>query len=522
MKQEKIIYLERKIAIGFILSTQFVKIAIPIIELPWVQSKEAKIIISWCIEYFKKYNKAPKQDIMDIYMQKIREKNIPEKNAAFIEEILEDLSFEAQKEQINIQYLSDQLVQYSKACKMLGYAEQIQDEVQNGNIQEAEKLLTSYIPPQTLKSNGVTPLGEVQQIKDAFLNVLDPVIKLPGDLGDMINHTLTRDSFVALLGQNKSGKSFWLMYLALRAARQNKKVLFLQCGDMSQAQMERRFGIYFGGKSDLNKYCGDLLVPVIDCVHNLTGKCELRHRAGGQDAPGPFSQFKPKALRKTWDFKFNEYTKVFKDYQEHEPCTECRRDKDLRGNYSGSIWYKIRNTVNPLTWKDVYKLNKKFSKLLNNIKLVTYPSDRLTMSGIYAECEILERQGFIPEVVVVDYIDLMASERYDNNLQTREKINKIWQAARTLSQEKRILLLTATQSDTAGFTKINLSKDNFSDSRTKLDHVTAMYGLNCTREERIKGVMRVNDIAGRETEGTNMVYVTHRLQLGKPVLGSFY
>jgi hypothetical protein len=126
------------------------------------------------------------------------------------------------------------------------------------------------------------------------------------------------------------------------------------------------------------------------------------------------------------------------------------------------------------------------------------------------------------DVIIVDYMDLMCPERYDQNLQQREKINKIWQGARTLSQEKRTLFITATQSDTAGFTKISLNKENFSDSRTKLDHVTAMYGLNSTKEERLKGVMRINDIAGRETEGTNMVHVTHRLQLGRPVLGSFY
>jgi hypothetical protein len=522
MKQEKIMYLERKIAIGFIISTEFVKIALPIIELPWVQSKEAKIIISWCIEFYKKYNKAPGSDIHDIYMQKIREKNIPEKNAAFIEEILDDLSLESEKEELNIEYLSDQLVQYSKACKMLGYAEQIQDEVHNGNIQEAEKMLTSYVPPSTLKSNGVTPLGELEQIKDAFLSVSEPVIKLPGDLGDMLNHTLTRDSFVALLGQNKSGKSFMLMYFALRAARQRKKVLFIQCGDMSQAQMERRFGIYFGGKSDLSKYCNEMLVPVIDCVHNLTGKCTLNHREGGADAPGPLSQYNKKALRKSYDFPFKEYIKAFNDYPEHEPCTVCKKDKDLYKNYLGCIWYTKREQVKPLTWKDVYKLNKKFSKILNNIKLVTYPSDRLSISNIYSECEILERQGFMADVIIVDYMDLMSTERYDRDLPQREKINKIWQGARTLSQEKRTLFITATQSDTAGFTKISLNKENFSDSRTKLDHVTAMFGLNSTKEERLKGVMRINDIAGRETEGTNIVHVTHRLQLGRPVLGSFY
>jgi len=522
MKQEKIIYLERKIAIGLIISSQFIKIAVPILELPWVQSKEAKIIMSWCIEYFNKYKKAPGKDINDIYMQKIRDKAITEKQGDFIEDILENLSLESEKEELNIEYLSDQLVMYSKACKMMGYAEQIQDEIQNGNVLEAERLLTSYTPPNTIKSNSVTPLEDVQQIKDAFLNTAQPVISLPGDLGDMVNHTLTRDSFVALLGQNKSGKSFWLEYLAIRAARQKKKVLFMQCGDMSQAQMERRIGIYFGGKSDLKKYCGDLWVPVIDCCHNLTGKCELKHREGGHDAPGPLSQFKHGALRKTWKMNFGIYEKALKEYTDHVPCTECRRDRDLVRNYLGGVWYKKREEVDPLTWKDVYKLNKKFNKLLSNIKLVTYPSDRLTMSGIYSEFEILERQGFIPDVIVLDYIDIMASEKYDRNLPQRERINKIWQNARTLSQEKRILFLTATQSDAPGFNKLYLGKDNFSDSRTKLDHVTAMFGINTSREERIMGITRINDIVGRETEGTHSVYVTNRLQLGRPVLGSFY
>ncbi len=523
MDQKNIIYLERKIAIGMIVSTPFIKIADTIIEIEWVQSKEARMIMRWCLEFYHLYKKAPESEIQSIYMDKVQNTNIQKDHASLIEDILENLSedFEEEKE-INIKYLTDQLVLYAKACKLNGYAEQIQDEVQDGKILEAEQMLINYKPPENIQSNAVTPLNTLQQHKEAFLSVSDPILKFNGDLGDMVNHTMTRESFVVLLGQNKVGKTFWLMKSAIQAAEQGRKVTFFQAGDMSQAQLERRIGIYFAKKSDLKKYCGPLYIPVLDCVYNLTGDCDLKTREGGHKAPGPLESKDEKYIIK--ELSKEELIEAFEDYPDHKPCYNCKRLRsDTPNQFRGSIWYKKKSEVNPLGWKECYKLmNKKYRKIMNRIRIITYSSEGLTMGKVNAELDILERSGFITDVCIMDYMDLLGPDPDTKNLALRDQENKKWQRARRLSQDKRLLLLSASQSDSGGFSKYFLSKENFSEDRRKLDHVTAMYGLNMTDKEKKKGVMRFNDIVGRETEGTSFVYVFNRLQMGQPLLGSFY
>lgn len=522
MNQKDIILLERKIAIGMIACTEYIKTAQSIIELKWIQSQEAKMIIGWCLDFYKKYKKAPKQEIQDIFLEKIRTTNIPEKKAGLVEEILSSLSEELEEENdINVPYLLDQTVTYSKACKLNGYAEQIQEEVQNGNILEAEQILSEYQAPENIASKAVIPLATVNQNRKAFENSASPLLKYPGDLGDLININMTRESFVAFLGQNKSGKSFLLMDAMFRGAAQGKKVLFIQCGDMSEDQMSRRNGIYLTKKSDLQKYCGKLYIPVMDCVHNLNGECDFKHRERRNDS-APLGIYDEKYLRN--DITKDELIEAYEDFPDHRPCYNCKRYRDENSaNFRGSIWYKERPPIEPLNWKYSYKLiQKKYLPLMNRIRLITYPSDNLTMSKLNAETDLLSKKGFDPDIVLLDYMELMAPDTDTKMMSTRDQKNMKWKRGRQYSQERKILFITVDQSDTLGFDKTFLGKSNFSEDRRILDHVTFMAGLNSNNNERLKGIMRINPIVSRESDTNSFVYVFNRLQIGRPILGSFY
>ena len=521
MNQKDLILLERKIAIGMIASTEYLKSAKNIIELKWVQSKEAQMIMGWCIDFHKKYRKAPKSEIQNIFLEKMRTTSIQKNKGLLIEEILESLSDELEEENVfNVPYLVDQTVTYAKVCKLNGYAENIQEEVQNGNILEAELLVSQYQSPEQITSKAITPLKTVQQNKDAFENTTNPLLRYPGDLGHMLNMNMTREGFVCFMGQNKVGKTQALSDAMFRGAAQGKNVLFVQCGDLSENQMNRRNAIYLAKKSDQEQYCGKLLIPIMDCIHNQTGECDLPQRE--KDSHGPLSSFDEKYIRN--DLKYSELKEAFDEFPAHVPCYNCKRNAQLPSKYfKGGIWYRERPRVEPLGWKESYHLiKKKYSKLMDKIRLITYPSDTLTMSALNAETDLLDKQGFTPDIVIIDYIELMAPDYDTKMLATRDQKNMKWKRGRRYSQERKILLLTADQSDAQGFKKTFLGKDNFSEDRRILDHVTFMAGLNVTTEEKKKGIMRINDIVSRETEGTGYVHVMQRLQIGRPVLGSFY
>ena len=101
----------------------------------------------------------------------------------------------------------------------------------------------------------------------------------------------------------------------------------------------------------------------------------------------------------------------------------------------------------------------------------------------------------------------------------------MWKNLRALSQERHVLLITATQADKDSYKKGRLSLSNFSEDKRKLAHVTAQYGLNQDPQGREKklGIMRINEIVVREGEfsSDNEVYVLQDLATGRPFLESF-
>ena len=131
-------------------------------------------------------------------------------------------------------------------------------------------------------------------------------------------------------------------------------------------------------------------------------------------------------------------------------------------------------------------------------RLLTHPAGSITARDIANQISRWADEGWVPEVVVIDYADILGPP--PGLREKRDQINETWQELRALSTKMRGLVLTATQSDTEGYTAWLLSKKNFSDSKTKVAHVTAMIGLNMTESERRQNICRYNYVALREAE----------------------
>jgi replicative DNA helicase len=91
-------------------------------------------------------------------------------------------------------------------------------------------------------------------------------------------------------------------------------------------------------------------------------------------------------------------------------------------------------------------------------------------------------------VVVVDYADnLVPASREDY----RHRVNAVWQGLRKISQERRCLLLTATQTDAASYEKSEIRLGNFSEDKRKYGHVTAIGTIDQDADEREAGEVRL-------------------------------
>ncbi len=99
-----------------------------------------------------------------------------------------------------------------------------------------------------------------------------------------------------------------------------------------------------------------------------------------------------------------------------------------------------------------------FERYKRRFKLITYPAGTLTVTEIRQVLDIWERQdGFVPDVIIIDYADLMSSDDAKVS-EFRHRQDYIWKSLRGLSQERHVLVVTATQADSESYEFIkNLS-----------------------------------------------------------------
>ena len=140
--------IERKIIIGLITSTEYLQQIKPSWNIKLLESAVAKRIAMWCWEYYDAYNKAPGRDLESIYYEHLKSGKLPKDIAEEIEQdILPDLNEEfLQGEELNIPYLVTITKKHFKERALILHSEEIKALVDNDQIEEAEKLITTYTP----------------------------------------------------------------------------------------------------------------------------------------------------------------------------------------------------------------------------------------------------------------------------------------------------------------------------------------------------------------------------------------
>jgi len=509
--------IERKILISLITSTEFCRQIKPHWNPHYLESTIGKHIAAWCWEYYDKYKEAPGRNIEGIYIQKIKE-GLAEDIAEEIEEdILPDLSEEFVEGEWNLQFQIDQTLQFFQERRLVILANQIKGLVEDNKIEDAENLAKAHRTVLNASSNDldISIRKEVyRRLKLAFDALHENLIYYPGALGSFWNAQLVRGGFVALMASEKRGKTFMLIDMALRAAKQGRKVAFFQAGDMTEAQQLRRICIYLAKKSDQERYLGEMYEPVKDCIFNQLDTCTLPERECDY---GVFEDKAEIQIRK--EITKQDLIEAFEDNKEYKPCYNCKK---YYADKLGVPWIKKVNVGNsPLELNEAKRLiHRFFIKHSRVFKLSSHANGTLSIRKVE---EILEgwkeKDGFVPDVIVTDYADLFSEETKE----FRHKQNEIWKGHRALSQTYNALVITATQADADSYEKHTLSLKNFSEDKRKYGHVTSFYALNQDKEGREKaiGLLRINEILIREGENNAIVTVLQNLKRGRPFLGSF-
>jgi hypothetical protein len=317
----------------------------------------------------------------------------------------------------------------------------------------------------------------------------------------------------------KVGKTMLLLDMAIRAMRQGKSVAFFQAGDMTEDQQLMRLAIYLTKRSNKEKYIGSMWQPVRDCIFNQLDECDLDER---ESDVGIFeSKKEDKSDYFAW-YKLENLVKAKSNIPDYKPCHNC---KYWRNNTWGRAFIKKTNVDHVLTYREaLQKTNEFLERNKGQFKMASYANDTLSVPMIDSKLDIWEQQdNFTPELIIVDYADLLTSDKYT---EFRHKQNDIWKGLRGLSQERYALVVSPTQADAESYKSGLLKLSNYSEDKRKYAHVTAMFGLNRDPKgvEKEIGLMRVNEIVAREGmfNTARQVTVLQNLYRGRPVLSSFW
>ena len=509
--------IERLIVIGLISSTEFINEIQQIYSVKYLQASSAKRLAVWCMEYFNKYQKAPGKNIEAIYFEKLNS-GLDKDLAEDIEDIISDLSEEFAESEYDITYLLDQAKKYFSEKHLQKHNEKIAAFLADDKLAEAEAEADNYKPLLKEQLDSLNPNLEtsLNNVDKAFAEAQKPLISYPGALGQFWNDQMVREGFVSLLAAEKRGKTWWLMDFLLRASKQRCRVALFQAGDMSESQMIRRICINLTKTSDREKFCGKHFQPVRDCIKNQMDTCQ------DPDRECSFGIFESKtASQIRTEITLDELKQAYIDEPDYKPCRNC---KAYNKNKWGAVWVEEVKKTNPLTVKKAKEVwEENFIKKKKHLRISTHPNGTLSVSHIKSILSIWEKDGFIPDVIIIDYADLLIDDK--KNTAERDKQNQIWKDLRGLSQAQHCLVVTATQSDADSYDKYRISQKNFSEDKRKYGHVTAMYGLNqdpAGREKKI-GLMRINKLVVREDyfDTIDEVYVLQNIRRGLPYIGSF-
>jgi len=496
--------LERELATGMIVSTQVLQNIQQIWDPELIKVQFVQTVCHWCLEYYNRYETAPGQEIERIFEHYVR-KGLDDDIADPLDDFLKEISDEySRADKFNAEYLCDRIEARFREKAMENLIDDMTTHIENGDVPAAENLMVSYRRPNRHTTEGVSVFEDRDAVWSAYAETQKPLFKFPGFLGRLMNNQFKRKGLVFLMGRAKIGKTWHLMEIAVRAARARCNVAFFSIGDMDQDEMMLRLGCRITGRSPDPNYCHEVLIPVMDCAHNQDNTCDLEQRTcqvGIEGAVLPMDA--PK---------------------EYVPCAECS-ECDFK-KYEGKVWYRQRDAVEPLNKRDHMKANKKFMGRYKGkqFRLFTRANSTTNAQWIQDQLDTVEHyEGWVPDVIVLDYADLLEPLSNDINKQTRDQRNNNLKFLRKIAQERSCLIVSATQADTDGQDAFILTRKNFNEDKRILDHVTALFGLNQTDEEKASGLMRIGTILLRSGnfDTRALATVLQCLEAGRPYLSSF-
>jgi len=496
MKLQKIETPERLILTGMIVSSEAMHEIHAIYRSDFFQSRWTRLIAGWCIDYYQKYNKATGSHIQDIFED--HEHDMEDNTSSSIKLFLGGLSSEYERgDTFNSSYVADLTEKYFQSNHLEQLCSGIKHQLKSGNNQKALSLIRNFEDVKRNAEEGVS-LYDEDMLKTLFLDEKDPndLFQLSGDIGKLLGR-MKRKRLIAFVAPAKRGKSWWIEEVVLKGHLKGFNVAIFSM-EMEEKEIVERITMGLTA-SPLPESSTKQLIPVFDCKYNQNGSCKKEREN--------------EEILIQDDDELPDYIDAPRDYL---PCTLCRGKK----GYGKATWWK-QKIRSPITNYKVIKKMKAINRMVKGeMKICYLPPDITTVSDIEGVLAHWEKKGFIPDIIGVDYADLINSEE---KLEYRHRLDSVWKSLKRLSQERSCLVVTASQAGKEAFEK-KIKEKHVAEDYRKMAHVDQMIGLNQTEEEKEKGIMNVQVILQRhgssEVAAGSSAMVLQQLALGKAAVDS--
>jgi len=504
--------IEELVIAGMVYSEPFLQQTYKATLPEYFNSDAAKILCSWCREYFDTTGTAPKNDIEEVY--EVNSPDLPEDSAIVVKTLLTSIISTYKNKTYNHKYIADKALPYLESNALLQLSANMRILVKRGELDKARQLREFSVKEVFKRTTKVTDITSSEVTQKVFSEKQQAIFEFGGALGKYL-HPLKRGKLIAFLGPPKRGKTFWLLEWAFQAYHSGCKVIFFSL-EMQEEDIYQRFIERLTGKELLDSLTvkkKKYRIPVMDCVKNQSGACKR------PDCTSPGTAVLDSQDKMT----------PFEENKLHRACVVCRGKKNRL--FEPASWFE-EVEKKTLSRKEAEKALKMIHRDSNggSLKVQTFPIRTAGVSDIESVLNDLElMEKWIPDVVVIDYAGII-KEDYRVSTDKRHRVGDIWENLSRIAKSRNVQLVTAGQGNRGAKDKDRLSATDMAEDWSIIMTLDALIGINEGGQETRERVQKdkywqrqfieILECRYKELRPTEEVMTLNALALGQAVLDS--
>ena len=411
-----------------------------------------RVIIECVYNYIDRFKRAPGLHLPNLITHKLEGPNTSE--ATLYSGVLDQIH--DAKDRMQAEYVMSQLENFIQQRSLIQTAVKISQALNRNteaSLEEAKQLLAS--------ANHVTlsvfDPGTYLSDKSRALAFLDlPTASLPTGIPDLDKRGFgpTKRELFLGIANAKAGKTWLLIHLAKMAMLSRMRVLHLSL-EMSESRSAGRY------------------------YQTLFGMAKRGEKL-------PVHRFKLTPDDKIAGFELREITP--KIVQEHPEVRKLLERKIEQWTYRG----------------------------LNNILIKEFPTGQLTIRQLTAYLDNLHAsENFLPDVMIVDYPDLMKIGKKDYRL----SLDELYKDLRGLAVARNMAVVAVSQSHRGAAKAKQVGIHNVAEAYSKIAHADVIITYSQTDQEKKMGLGRLHVTGRNDSDGFSVV-ITQQYGIGSFVIDS--